>query len=248
MSAVAKCIAKVQAQLAKEGISKDRRNQQQNYSFRGIDDVYNALSGLLADAGLVIVPSYETREIAEREAKSGGVLFSVVVKGMYTLIAAEDGSELRAGPFWGEAMDSADKATNKAMSAAYKYMAMQVFAIPTEGDNDADGSTHTVTAIQRTKITPTAGVFEQLDIERQRLVEYHAGMITDAYNRKEISLAYEIYVDANKNDLTTEEQVALRSKLLAPVKTALQNEKKRIEEASLRAMGKGVGANGVLQP
>ena len=38
-------------------------------------------------------------------------------------------------------MDTADKATNKAMSAAYKYMAMQVFCIPTQGDNDADAHT-----------------------------------------------------------------------------------------------------------
>jgi hypothetical protein len=38
-------------------------------------------------------------------------------------------------------MDSADKATNKAMSAAYKYAAFQAFAIPTEGDNDADAHT-----------------------------------------------------------------------------------------------------------
>jgi hypothetical protein len=35
-------------------------------------------------------------------------------------------------------MDSADKATNKAMSAAYKYAALQAFCIPTEADNDAD--------------------------------------------------------------------------------------------------------------
>ena len=38
-------------------------------------------------------------------------------------------------------MDRSDKATNKAMSAAYKYAALQAFAIPTEGDNDADAST-----------------------------------------------------------------------------------------------------------
>ncbi|MNY54686.1 hypothetical protein D3C86_1905820 [compost metagenome] len=41
-------------------------------------------------------------------------------------------------------MDSGDKATNKAMSAAYKYAAFQAFCIPTEGDNDADGQTHQV--------------------------------------------------------------------------------------------------------
>ena len=41
-------------------------------------------------------------------------------------------------------MDGGDKATNKAMSAAYKYALLQTFAIPTEGDNDADATTHEV--------------------------------------------------------------------------------------------------------
>jgi hypothetical protein len=43
-------------------------------------------------------------------------------------------------------MDSGDKASNKAMSAAYKYAAFQAFCIPTEGDNDADSQTHEVAA------------------------------------------------------------------------------------------------------
>src|SRR3546814_11002068 len=35
----------------------------------------------------------------------------------------------------------ADKATNKAMSAAYKYAAFMTFAIPVEGEEDADAVT-----------------------------------------------------------------------------------------------------------
>jgi len=41
-------------------------------------------------------------------------------------------------------MDSGDKSSNKAMSAAYKYAAFLMFCIPTEGDNDADQTTHEV--------------------------------------------------------------------------------------------------------
>jgi hypothetical protein len=47
-------------------------------------------------------------------------------------------------------MDSGDKATNKAMSAAYKYAAFQAFSIPTESDNDADASTHVVQSTEAT--------------------------------------------------------------------------------------------------
>lgn len=55
---------------------------------------------------------------------------------------------------YGEAMDSADKATNKAMSAAYKYAAFQTFCIPTEGDNDADATTPEATKVVVKKEEP----------------------------------------------------------------------------------------------
>lgn len=135
-------IADVMGELAKEGISKNRKNQQQNYQFRGIDDVYNALSPLLAKHKLTVLPRVLSREVTERETQKGGVLFYVVVRAEFDFISAVDGSKHTVGPMYGEAMDSGDKATNKAMSAAYKYAAMQAFCIPTEGDNDADGTTH----------------------------------------------------------------------------------------------------------
>jgi hypothetical protein len=134
-------IAEVTAKLAKSGISKDRKNTQQGYKFRGIDDVYNALSSVIAEAKLCLLPRVLGRMVTERETKSGGVLFYVVCDVDFDLVSAVDGSKHTVHVI-GEAMDSADKATNKAMSAAYKYMAMQVFCIPTEGDNDADATTH----------------------------------------------------------------------------------------------------------
>lgn len=140
---VYKAIAKVTGMMAKEGISKDRKNQQQGYSFRGIDDVYNVLGGMLAETGLCIIPRVLSRSITEKQTKSGSPLFYVVVEAEFDLVSSDDGSKHVARAI-GEAMDSADKATNKAMSAAYKYMAFQTFAIPTEGDNDADAQTPVV--------------------------------------------------------------------------------------------------------
>ena len=134
---VYQAINAVQAALAQTGITKDRKNQQQGYSFRGIDDVYNALAPLLAKHGLCILPRILTRQCVERETAKGGTLFNVTVEAEFDFVCAEDGSKHIVRTF-GEAMDSADKATNKAMSAAYKYAAFQAFAIPTEGDNDAD--------------------------------------------------------------------------------------------------------------
>lgn len=140
---VYQAICAISGELAKIGISKERRNTQQGYQFRGIDDVYSALSSLLAQYKLCVIPRVLGRTVTERETKSGGVLFYAIVDVEFDLVSAEDGSRHTAR-IVGEAMDSGDKATNKAMSAAYKYFALQTFCIPTEGDNDADSSTHEV--------------------------------------------------------------------------------------------------------
>ncbi len=140
---VYQAIAAVAATMAEAGIAKARKNQAQGYSFRGIDDVYNALGPVLARNGLVVLPRTLSRECIERQTSKGAPLFYVTVEVEFDFVSAEDGSKHTVKTF-GEAMDSADKATNKAMSAAYKYAAMQAFCIPTEGDNDADAHTHDV--------------------------------------------------------------------------------------------------------
>jgi len=144
-------ISAVSGDLCKEGISKDRTNTQGNgYKFRGIDDVYNAISPVMAKHGLVIMPRILNRQITERESQAGKALFYVVVEAEFDFVSSHDSSCHTVRTF-GEAMDSGDKATNKAMSAAYKYAAFQTFCIPTEGDNDADSNTHTVNAKTETK-------------------------------------------------------------------------------------------------
>jgi len=140
MTEVYKAINKVMAVMATEGISKNRNNSQQGYRFRGIDDVYNSLARPMVDAGLIVMPRVLSRECIERQSNKGFPLFYVVVDCEFDFIAVSDGSKHTVKTF-GEAMDSADKATNKAMSAAMKYAYMQAFCIPTEGDNDADAHT-----------------------------------------------------------------------------------------------------------
>lgn len=140
-------IAAVAADIARQGISKDRNNAQQGYKFRGIDDVFNALSPIISTHGLVILPRILSRTVTERTTPKGGVLFYVTVEADFDFVSSHDGSKHTVKTF-GEAMDSGDKATNKAMSAAYKYAALQTFCIPTEADNDPDAHTHSVVATQ----------------------------------------------------------------------------------------------------
>lgn len=141
-------IAAVQSELAKVGISKSRKNQApgQSYNFRGIDEVYNTLAPLMADHGLCILPRIVDHSLTERgKTRNGAAIYSAVVSAEFDFVSADDGS-IHVVRTMGEAMDSSDKATNKAMSAAYKYAALMTFAIPTEGDNDADAHTPEVLA------------------------------------------------------------------------------------------------------
>lgn len=133
----AKVVKAITSVMEKIGaIGKGRKNEKQGWAFRGIDDVLNALQPSLVEAGLVIIPRVKSREIAERESKAGGAMIHVVAEVEYS-IRCED-EEIMAGPFLGECMDSGDKACAKAMSIAYKYMAFQVFCIPTEEQKDPD--------------------------------------------------------------------------------------------------------------
>lgn len=148
---VYQCISKVQSALAKSGIAKGRTCQQgASFKYRGIDEVYNALAPILSEHGLCILPRITSRECDERKSSKGGALFVVTVHAEFDLVAAEDGSKHTISTF-GEAMDSGDKATNKAMSIAYKNAIFMAFSVPTEGDNDPDAKAHEVAS--REKLT-----------------------------------------------------------------------------------------------
>lgn len=138
-------ISAVQADLAKSGVGKDQRNTMQNYQFRGIDDIYNALGPLLPKHGLVILPRMIDRSVTTHPTKSGGTMFHVTLKAEFRFKAISDGSE-EIVEVYGESMDTSDKATNKAMSACFKYAMIQTFCIPVQGEPDADSDNPTVGA------------------------------------------------------------------------------------------------------
>ena len=137
-------MASVMGELALVGITKDQKNKDQKFDFRGIDDVYNALCPLMAKYGLVLVPTnINNKERFQTTSRSGGNLYITTMDVGYQMYCCIDGSSIPL-ELPGEAMDSSDKGSNKAMSAAYKYAVIQAFCIPTEGDNDPDLVTHDV--------------------------------------------------------------------------------------------------------
>lgn len=125
-----------------DAISKDRRNQQQGFNFRGIDDVYNALHPLLAKHGVFSTTEVIAERSEERQTAKGGTLIYRILTVRFTFYAA-DGSHVES-VIIGEGMDSGDKASNKAMAVAHKYALLQLLAIPTEDEKDPDAESHSV--------------------------------------------------------------------------------------------------------
>ena len=136
-SAIYQAITNAMADISP--IAKAKRNKEQGFQYRGVDDVMNELSPILTKHKIFVYPEVVEKQRQERQTKTGGTLLYSILTIKYHF-AAEDGSEVCATVI-GEGMDSGDKASNKAMAVAYKYACMQMFCIPTEGMDDPDGMT-----------------------------------------------------------------------------------------------------------
>jgi ERF superfamily len=137
-------------------IGKDQRNPQQGFMFRGHDDILNALNPLLSQFGVFVVPDVLERVTAQRETSKGGVMYEVNLHVRFTFYGAEGDSVVAST--WGEGTDMGDKATNKAMTMAFKNVLNQTFAISSAEFKDADAETP----------EPTQGRNRQASPERDR--------------------------------------------------------------------------------
>lgn len=227
-------IAAVMSHMSKEGISKLRRSGDgggPRFAFRGIDDVYNALAPVMAANQLMMLPRMLSRTQQERQTQKGGVMFYTTVEAEFDIVSGVDGSRHTVRTF-GEAMDSSDKSTNKAMSAAFKYAAMQAFCIPTEGDNDADATTHDVQPREPQKSTMP-------DAEWAQLVQ-----LVEASGADTIALCRH-YSVASMRELN-EDQYLHATKLLKAKVAKLAEEKKAAKAREQEAKAPKSGAFGEI--
>lgn len=141
-------------------VSKDQKNVAQGFKFRGIDQFVNALYPALCKHGVFMAPSvvkeeHELKDVQRSNGKNG------VDKHVHLLVEftfyADDGSSVKVGPIAAEGLDSGDKATNKALSAALKYALIQTFSIPTEDMTEGDLETpEIISKATSTSATATA--------------------------------------------------------------------------------------------
>ena len=113
-------------------VGKDQRNEQQNYQFRGIDDVMSAMAGPMRTHGVFILPT-----IAEHTQTRDGKMTRTMITMRYRVYGPAGDCLVADVP--GEAFDYADKSTNKAQSAALKYLLFTLFMLPVDGRSIDDG-------------------------------------------------------------------------------------------------------------
>lgn len=158
-------------------IGKSRKNQQQGFMYRGIDEVMNDLHSLFAKNSVFILPSVEEYDVDTKQTSKGGLMYRTHAKIRFRFVA-EDGSFVETTNV-GEAMDSGDKGMNKAMSVALKYSLMQMLLIPTTEDKDPDAVTPEATYANSTPpITPQKWEEIQKEIDEAKDTE----TLTSIYN------------------------------------------------------------------
>lgn len=130
-------------------VRKDGRNSQQNFNFRGVDAVVNALAPAMSRHGVMVFPSRAEHRDGSKPLSGGKVATSPVVIVDYTFVGPE--GDTFTAQVAAESFDLGDKATAKAMSVAYRTCLLQVFSLPTD---DADPDEHTYERAPRQQQEP----------------------------------------------------------------------------------------------
>jgi len=197
------------------GIAKNKRNQAQGYSFRGIDDVYLAVQPLLAKYKVFTVPRVVDSKMELKETNQGKAIIYRILVIEYDFISAEDGSRITATVI-GEGMDSGDKASNKAMSVAHKYAILQVFAVPTEEPKDPENDSHEIVVKKKTA---------EKELPNKKVTKEKLQQVVAAFDLVNVPVPdLESYVEKSLGDFDTDDLEKLRP-MLAELKTKKQKQK-----------------------
>ncbi|MFJ2909391.1 ERF family protein [Streptomyces sp. NPDC087228] len=126
-------------------VAKSQRNTQQNYQFRGIDDAMSAMAGPMRAHGVFILPTIASH----RQERRGEKMTHTVIRMRYRIYGPAGDCLVADVP--GEASDFADKATNKAQSAALKYLLFTLFMLPVDARSIDDSDRPDDRAVQPTE-------------------------------------------------------------------------------------------------
>lgn len=123
-------------------VDKDGYNQFHKYKFATAEDIYRSCRQGLKAVGLAILPQMRTITETIETSKDGKRTIYLRVQMDFVLMDAETGYRAVI-PWAGEVAETGgDKAINKALTSALKYLLRTVFLMPTDGEDDPDGSSN----------------------------------------------------------------------------------------------------------
>ena len=139
-------------------IGKTDKNSAQGWNFRGIEAITAQLQPLLAKHGVIIVPTSTITSITPAAGMKDGWT-DTVVEIAWSIYGPGGVTDCIPARTIGIGRDNSDKGSNKASTAAYKYLLLHLLAIGDRAD-DSDGHDYDHA---RTSRTPTAAetIFEQ---------------------------------------------------------------------------------------
>ncbi|MFG2532804.1 ERF family protein [Streptomyces sp. NPDC048516] len=196
-------------------VGKNGRNNSQNYSFRGVDDAIAALAQPLRDHGVFMTP-----EVLDCESESRGKMNAVRMRVAFHFYGPA-GDSVRAVTM-GEASDVADKASNKAMSAALKYALIHTFMIPVDAKSLDDGDRDHPVGHR----SPADGYMERL---RKGAVWHNPGALAAMHAEAKADGLLDATVAGPDGETTLGELIVARGKHLKA--EAAEREAKKAEEA-----------------
>lgn len=193
-------------------VAKTDRNVAQNFNFRGIDSVVNAVSPALKKYGVIVTPNvvayeYSTVEVGIKRTQMGHARLTVE----YTFHGPMGDSLTTC--VVSEAMDSGDKATAKAMSVAFRIALLQSLSLPTD-EADPDHDTYERSAPIKLL---TDEELDQLSLE--------VNNIQTVEKLREVYANHKPYLAQTLIDGTTLDALfKTRASKLAPVREAVSND------------------------
>lgn len=202
-------------------VSKDQRNQMQNFNFRGIDAVVNAVSPAFKRHGIVVIPrliekSYETIEVGQKRTMMGHC--QVIVEYVF---CAPDGSNI-AAKVAAESMDSGDKATAKAMSVAFRTALLQTLCLPTD---DVDPDHEVFERAPKAAAAPRQPVQQAVSFE-ERVHKFQQLCELEGFSAEKIMSI------AGISEITEENLPQLRETFKTYKATVEANEQRRADDAA----------------
>ncbi len=177
-------------------VQKRGHNERSNYSYVTAADIAGSVGDILAELGVVIIPTLEDISYESAVGRGEATRMARVVMA-YTFADVDSGEEIIA-KVAGQGLDPGDKAPYKAMTGALKYALLQSFLLATGDDPEDDRLDLRSTAanserpISDDEVRKLQNLIDETGTELERVLAYYKvaslGELTETAYRRAVEV------------------------------------------------------------